>query len=38
MTIQEILKFTYWWCRDVKQEEIRHELNIASNTAVDWEK
>ena len=37
MTIEEILKFTYWWCRDVKQEDICHELNIATNTAVDWD-
>ena len=35
MTIEEILKLTYWWCRDVKQEQIRRELNLASNTAVD---
>ena len=31
MTIEEILKFMYWWCRDVKQEDICHELNIATN-------
>ena len=37
MTIEEILKFTYWWCRDVKQEDICHELNVATNTAVDWD-
>lgn len=37
MTVEEILKLTYWWCRDVKQEQIRHELNLASNTAVDWD-
>jgi hypothetical protein len=37
MTLEEVLKFTYWWCRDVRQEEIRHELNIAAHTAVDWD-
>ncbi|CAB4040103.1 Hypothetical predicted protein, partial [Paramuricea clavata] len=37
MTLEEVLKFTYWWCRDVRQEEIRHELNIATHTAVDWD-
>ena len=37
MTMEEILKFTYWWCRDLKQEQIRHELNLVSNTAVDWD-
>jgi hypothetical protein len=35
MTLEEVLKFTYWWCRDVRQEEIRHEFNIAAHTAVD---
>ena len=30
MTIEEIVKFTYWWCCDVKQDQIRHELNLAS--------
>jgi hypothetical protein len=27
---------TYWWCCDVKQEQICRELNIVSHTAVDW--
>jgi transposase-like protein len=37
MILEEVLKFTYRWCRDVTQEEIRHELNIATHTAVDWD-
>ncbi|XP_028412488.1 uncharacterized protein LOC114535323 [Dendronephthya gigantea] len=37
MMLVEILKFTYWWCRKVKQENICHEMSIASNTAVDWD-
>ena len=37
MTIDEILKIMYWWCCDVKQEQIHHKLNLASNTAVDWD-
>ncbi|XP_028414213.1 uncharacterized protein LOC114537271 [Dendronephthya gigantea] len=37
MTLEEVIKFTYWWCRDVNQEQIRHELNVATNTAVDWD-
>lgn len=37
MTLEEVLKFTYWWSRDLRQEEIRHELNIATHTAVDWD-
>ena len=35
LSFEEVLKLTHWWCRDVKQEEICHELNIASHTAVD---
>ena len=35
LSLEEVLKLTYWWCRDVKQEKICHELNIASHTAVD---
>ena len=37
MSLEEVLKFTYWWCRGVKQEEICHETNVASHTAVDWD-
>ena len=34
-TLQEILKFTYWWCRDLDQSQIKLELGVCSNTAVD---
>lgn len=37
MTLEEILKFTYWWCQDLDQAQIKHELGISSNTAVDWD-
>jgi hypothetical protein len=37
LSLEEILKLMYWWCRDMKQEQIRHELNITSQTAVDWD-
>lgn len=37
MTLQEILKFTYWWSQDLNQLQIKHELGLCSNTAVDWE-
>ena len=37
MTLEEILKFTYWWSQDVKQNQIKRELGSGSSTAVDWE-
>lgn len=37
MTLEEVLKFTYWWCQDLDQAHIKHELGISSNTAVDWD-
>lgn len=37
MTMEEIIKFTYWWCQDLEQAQIKHELGICSNTAVDWD-
>ena len=35
MTLEEILQFTYWWCQDLDQAQIRHELGLNSNTGVD---
>ena len=37
MMMEEILKFTYWWCQDLDQAQIRHELGLASSTGVDWD-
>ena len=37
MTMEEILKFTYWWCQDLDQAQIRHELGLTSSTGVDWD-
>lgn len=37
MTLEEILKFTYWWSRGLNQSQIKDELSVCSNTAVDWE-
>ena len=37
MTLDEILKFTYFWCQDLDQAQIKHELGLNSNTAVDWD-
>ena len=37
LTLVEIVKLTYWWCRGVSQEDIRHEVNVSEHTAVDWD-
>ena len=37
MTLEEILKFTYWWCQDLEQSQITHELGLARGTGVDWD-
>ena len=29
MTLEEILKFTYWWCQDLEQSQITRELRLA---------
>ena len=36
LTLEEILKVTYWWCRDVAQECMRFEVDVSGNTVVDW--
>ena len=37
MTLEEILKLTYWWCQDLDQAQIKHELGLAESTGVDWD-
>ena len=37
LTLEEMVKFTYWWCRDLEQCQIKHELGMSSSTAVDWD-
>ena len=37
MTLEEILKLTYWWCQDLDQAQIKHELALAEGTGVDWD-
>ena len=37
LTIEEVLKFTYWWCQDMKQWQIKQQLGLGSHTAVDWD-
>lgn len=37
LTIEEVLKFTYWWCQDLNQWQIKQQLQLGSHTAVDWD-
>ena len=37
MTLEEILKLTYWWCQDLDQTQIKQELRLAESTGVDWD-
>ena len=37
MTLQNNLKLTYWWCQDLDQAQIKHELGLAESTGVDWD-
>lgn len=37
LTLEEQLKITYWWCCELNQKQIRHELGISGNTGVDWD-
>ena len=37
LTLGKILKHTYWWCQDLDQWQIRRQLKINPNTAVDWD-
>ena len=36
VTLQEILKFTYWWTTGLTQQQIMLQLQISSSTLVDW--
>lgn len=37
MTIEKVLKFTYWWCQDLNQWQIKQQLGLGSHTVVDWD-
>ena len=37
LTLEEILKLTSWWCRDVAQETMKFEVKVSGNTVVDWD-
>ena len=37
VTLVEIFKFTYWWLEGLMQEQIKKQLHINPNTAVNWD-
>ena len=37
MTIEEVLKYTYWWSQNLKQSQIRTQLGLSPNSGVDWD-
>ena len=37
LTIEGVIKFTYWWCQGLQQWQIKQQLNLSSHTAVDWD-
>ena len=36
LTLQEVMKITYWWCADFCESQVKTQLRINSNTIVDW--
>jgi predicted RNA-binding Zn-ribbon protein involved in translation (DUF1610 family) len=36
LTLEEIMKLTYWWCAGLQQNQIQAQLCLSSNTIVDW--
>ena len=37
MSLEEIIKFVYWWTQYLTQTQIRNQLRTGSSTAVDWD-
>ena len=35
-SIEEVIKFTYWWCQELDQCQIKQQLGPGSHSAVDW--
>ena len=36
LTLEEIMKLTYWWCCGLTENQIMHQLRLSSATVVDW--
>lgn len=37
LSVEEVIKFTYWWCQGLDQWQIKLQLRLRSHTAVDWD-
>ena len=37
LSLEEMIKFTYWWCQGLDQWQIKLQLGLGSHTAVDWD-
>ncbi|KAJ8038790.1 hypothetical protein HOLleu_16318 [Holothuria leucospilota] len=37
LSLEETLKFTYWWSCDLTQGQIKQQLQLGTHTAVDWD-
>ena len=37
LTLEDMVKLTYWWCQDLNQLQIKHELGLAESTGADWD-
>ena len=37
LSVEEMIKFTYWWCQGLDQWQIKLQLGLGSHTAVDWD-
>ena len=37
LSIKEVIKFPYWWSQELEQWQIKQQLGLGSNTAVDWD-
>ena len=37
LSVEEMIKFTYWWCQGLDQWQTKLQLGLGSHTAVDWD-
>jgi len=37
LTIEEVLKLTYWWTQGLDQWQMKQQLGLGPNTAIDWD-
>jgi len=37
LSVEEVIKFTYWFCQGLDQWQIKQQLGLGSHKAVDWD-